>query len=72
MKYKALINDKDITSYVTSFTWSGSNDTAARKVDFSVLFNTSKKDSSFKNEPIKLGDTLVIKYILSDDPLNNK
>ena len=72
MKYKALINDKDITSYVTSFTWSGSNDTAARKVDFSVLFNTSKKDSSFKNQPIKLGDTLVIKYILSDDPLNTK
>nr|DAJ41664.1 MAG TPA: ATPase [Caudoviricetes sp.] len=29
--FKFLVNDKDITNYITSFTWSGDNNEAARK-----------------------------------------
>lgn len=51
---------KDISDYVTTCTWSGDIDQAARKMDFSIAYNT--KDISFINQNIIVGDTIYIFY----------
>lgn len=51
---------KDISDYVTTCTWSGDIDQAARKMDFSIAYNT--KDIGFINQNIIVGDTIYIFY----------
>lgn len=51
-------NDKDITSYVESITWSGSAYQAARSLDFSILY--SPLDSNIKDLNISLGDRIKL------------
>lgn len=70
--FKFLIDDKDVTEYIISFTWSGDNNEAARKVEFSIAFNNVSKDSTFINPNIKLGSTVIIKYIESISELDSK
>ena len=70
--FKFLVNDKDITNYITSFTWSGDNNEAARKLEFSIAFNNVTKDSTFVNPNIELGDKVVVKYIESLNNLDSK
>lgn len=70
--FKFLIDDKDVTEYIISFTWSGDNNEAARKVEFSIAFNNISKDSSFINPKIELGSTVIVKYIESVSNLDSK
>lgn len=70
--FKFLIDDKDVTEYIISFTWSGDNSEAARKVEFNIAFNNVSKDSTFINPNIKLGSTVIIKYIESISELDSK
>ena len=70
--FKFLIDDKDVTEYIISFTWSGDNNEAARKVEFSIAFNNVSKDSSFINPKIELGSTVIVKYIESVSDLDSK
>lgn len=70
--FKFLVNDKDITNYITSFTWGGDNNEAARKLEFSIAFNNVTKDSSFINPKIELGDVVIVKYIESINELDSK
>lgn len=70
--FKFLVNDKDITNYITSFTWGGDNNEAARKLEFSIAFNNVTKDSSFVNPKIELGDVVIVKYIESINELDSK
>ena len=52
----------DITNYVLSVTWNGNTDEAARKVDFSLAFNTTDKDSSFTAMLLNLGGFIYMYY----------
>lgn len=70
--FKFLIDDKDVTEYIISFTWSGDNNEAARKVEFSIAFNNVSKDSTFINPKIELGSTVIVKYIESVSNLDSK
>lgn len=70
--FKFLIDNKDVTEYIISFTWSGDNNEAARKVEFSIAFNNVSKDSTFINPKIELGSTVIIKYIESVSDLDSK
>lgn len=70
--FKFLIDDKDVTEYIISFTWSGDNNEAARKVEFSIAFNNVSKDSTFINPKIELGSTVIVKYIESVSDLDSK
>lgn len=70
--FKFLIDDKDVTEYIISFTWSGDNNEAARKVEFSITFNNVSKDSTFINPKIELGSTVIVKYIESVSDLDSK
>lgn len=70
--FKFLIDDKDVTEYIISFTWSGDNNEAARKVEFSIAFNNVSKDSTFVNPKIELGSTVIVKYIESVSDLDSK
>lgn len=56
------VKNLPITSYVTDVTWSGSVDQAARKVEFSVAYNTANKDISFIPVDVKLGGTIDMFY----------
>lgn len=70
--FKFLIDDKDVTEYIISFTWSGDNNEAARKVEFSIAFNNVSKDSTFINPKIELGSVVIVKYIESVSDLDSK
>lgn len=70
--FKFFIDDKDVTEYIISFTWSGDNSEAARKVEFSIAFNNVSKDSSFINPKIELGSVVIVKYIESVSDLDSK
>lgn len=70
--FKFFIDDKDVTEYIISFTWSGDNNEAARKVEFSIAFNNVSKDSTFINPKIELGNTVIVKYIESVSDLDSK
>lgn len=70
--FKFFIDDKDVTEYIISFTWSGDNNEAARKVEFSIAFNNVSKDSTFINPKIELGSTVIVKYIESVSDLDSK
>lgn len=60
-------SSQDITPYVISYNWSGSVDQAARKLEFTIAYNT--KDKGFKNISINDGDTVYLYY--SDDNIPN-
>lgn len=55
---------KEITDYVVSCDWSGATDQAARKIDFSIAYNT--KDTGFVNQNLIVGDTIYM-YWIDDD-----
>ena len=59
-KVKSRISGKeqDISEYIVSCTWQGAIDQAARKIDFSIAYNT--KDKEFVNQNIIVGDTIFI------------
>lgn len=67
--FKFLVNDKDITNYIISFSWSGDNSQAGRKLEFTVAFNNVTKDSTFTNPYIIAGDKITVKYILNSDSM---
>lgn len=50
----------DITGYVVSYDWSGDVTQAARKLEFSIVYNT--KDKGFINQNIILGDKVYLYY----------
>jgi hypothetical protein len=60
---------KDISDYVTTCTWSGDTEQAARKIDFSIAYNA--KDKGFINQNIIVGDTVYM-YWTEDDTLGAK
>lgn len=66
-KYKSRTSGevKDISDYVTTCTWSGDVDQAARKIDFSLAY--SLKDTGFINQNIIVGDTVYVYF--TDDAL---
>ena len=59
-KHKSRVSGitKDISDYVSSCSWSGDTDQAARKTDFTIAYNT--KDKDFVNQNIVVGDTFLI------------
>lgn len=67
-KYKSRLSGeiKDISDYITTCSWSGDTDQAARKTDFTIAYNT--KDKTFVNQNIIVGDTFLI-YWTDDDTL---
>lgn len=71
-KFKFMINDTDVTDYIISFTWSGDNQEAARKVEFTIAFNNVTKDSTFTNPKIEIGDSVTVKYIEDISSLESK
>ena len=70
--FKFFINDKDLTNYIIFFTWSGDNQEAARKLEFTIAFNNVTKDSTFINPRIEIGDTVTVKYIEEVSSLESK
>lgn len=60
-----ILKNIPITGYVTGVTWSGSLDQAARKVEFSIAYNTPNKDAIFVPIDVKLGGIIDLYY--SDD-----
>ena len=61
--YWNLTKNKEITNYITSCQWGGSLECAARTVDFSIAYTTPKKDPSFPNLQIELGDRVQMRFI---------
>jgi len=57
---------KDISSYGLSYNWSGAVDQAARKLEFSIAYNT--KDKGFSNITISDGDTVYLYYVDDEAP----
>lgn len=62
----------DITDYVQKLTWSGDSDQAARKLDFTIAYNTPEKDKAFTQLNLKLGGFVYLFYRVDDsqDELN--
>lgn len=58
-----LTKKKEITPYTTSCTWTGALECAARSIDFSIAYTTPKKDASFQNLKIELGDRVQMRFI---------
>lgn len=58
-----LTKKKEITPYTTSCTWTGALECAARSIDFSIAYTTPKKDASFQNLKIELGDRAQMRFI---------
>lgn len=56
------LDNYDISSYVTKVTWSGDSDQAARKLDFSIAYNTYDKDKTFQPLNLKLGGFIYMFY----------
>lgn len=50
----------EITDYVISYDWSGDVAQAARRLDFSIAYNT--KDKGFINQSIVIGETVYLYY----------
>lgn len=51
---KLLINNVNVTKYLTSLTWEGDNEQAGRKISFTLAYNTATKDTTFKNASVPL------------------
>ena len=52
----------DITHYVEKYTWSGDESQAARKLEFSIAFNTPMKEKTFPMIDLKLGGSIQLSY----------
>lgn len=52
----------DITDYVQKLTWSGDTDQAARKLDFTIAYNTPAKDKVFTQLNLKVGGFIYLFY----------
>ena len=52
----------DITNYVKKYTWSGDSEQAARKLEFSIAYNTKAKDETFEPLDLKLGGFIYLFY----------
>lgn len=55
-------DNADITNYVQKFTWSGDSEQAARKLEFSIAYNTKAKDETFEPQDLKLGGFVYLFY----------
>lgn len=62
LKYKVPLEkeEKDITDYVQHVTWSGDSEQSARKLDFSIAYNTPEKDRVFIPLDLKLGGVISV------------
>ena len=49
----------DITDYVQKYTWGGDDEQAARKLEFSIAYNTKAKDEVFEPLDLKLGGLFI-------------
>lgn len=56
----------DITNYVTKIEWSGDSEQAARKLDFTIAYNTPDKDKTFIPLNLKLGGFIYMFYREND------
>lgn len=52
----------DITHYVEKYVWSGDESQAARKLEFSIAFNTPMKEKTFPMIDLKLGGSIQLSY----------
>ena len=52
----------DITNYVKKITWSGDSEQAARKLDFTIAYNTPAKDKVFTSLDLKIGGFVYLFY----------
>ena len=59
---KKPLDNFDITDYVSGVTWSGDEDQAARKLEFTIIYNTADKDTTFVQLDLKLGGYVYIFY----------
>ena len=63
------LDNYDISAYVRKVTWSGDSDQAARKLDFSIAYNTLNRDKTFQPLNLKLGGFIYMFYKENDvDP----
>ncbi|WP_293997858.1 hypothetical protein [uncultured Megasphaera sp.] len=53
----------DITNYVQKITWSGDSEQAARKLDFTIAYNTPAKDKGFTSLDLKIGGFVYLFYM---------
>lgn len=60
--YKEPAVMQDITNYMTSATWSGGVDQAARKLSFEIAYNTPVKDKGFTPLELELGGFVYAFY----------
>lgn len=63
---KLLINNVNVTKYLTSLTWEGDNEQAGRKISFTLAYNTATKDTTFKNASVPLGAYVLVTYASKD------
>ena len=59
---KDVTKNKDITPFLTELTWSGDLNQAGRKLSFGIAYTTDKKDKSWKNLTLELGDRVELIY----------
>lgn len=53
-------NNFDITNYVQKLSWSGDSQQAARKLEFSIAYNTPDKDKTFVPPDLKIGGFIYL------------
>lgn len=56
----APLDNYDISPYVVKATWSGDSEQAARKLDFTIAYNTPNKDAAFQPLNLKLGGFIYV------------
>ncbi len=59
-------NMRNITNYVTTATWSGDTDQAARKFEFEIAYNTTAKDAAFVPLDLRLGGFIFVFFAEED------
>ena len=52
------VSHQEISNYVIHATWSGDTDQAARKLEFTIAYNTAEKDAAFVPLNLLLGGTI--------------
>ena len=58
----------DITNYVLKYAWSGDAEQAARKLEFSIAYNTPTKDKVFVPLNLKVGGFIYLYWQDDDRP----
>lgn len=54
------VSRQDISNYVIQATWSGDTDQAARKLEFTIAYNTAEKDAAFVPLNLLLGGIIEV------------